>query len=153
MFEKYSGDLGGLSSAIVNNVTAFYSFLKASRDATQSMKLWGSDTYSIEARKDDILTIIFNCLLMAIHGRLALEGLVPRRSMRGQKDYTERNARLFYMRALFNTIELQCFVCLHAALALDDPRRTTLADREKFYRGLMRLENYKLDELRIMMGF
>jgi len=145
VFKKNSGDLGGLSSEAINNITAFYSFLKASRDATLSIRLWTNVDYTLEMKRDDILTIIYNCFLMAIHGRLALDELIGERRATSKTEHTERNARLFYAREVFHTIELQCFLSLSSALKLDDPRRVTLNDRNDVYFPL--LKTYNLEKI------
>jgi hypothetical protein len=43
VFDKNNSDLGHLSSDVVSNITAFYTFFKASRDATGAIQLWGKN--------------------------------------------------------------------------------------------------------------
>jgi len=127
IFERNSGDLGTLTSETINNVTAFYSFLKASRDATQSLKLWSNRDYPDQQKKEDVISIVLCCFFMAIHGRIALESLIERRA----------EARLAYAREIFHTVELQAFLVLSAALIPEDPRIKALEVRAQYYLDLL----------------
>ena len=68
IFEKNSTELGSLGSATVNNVTAFYTFLKASRDATGALQLWEKPYYDVPQKKEDLVAIIHLCFLVTVHG-------------------------------------------------------------------------------------
>lgn len=127
IFDKNTADLGTLTSRTIDNVTAFYSFLKGSRDATQSLNLWSQANYPDEQKKEDVIAIVFCCFFMAIHGRLALEALIEKAD----------EARLTLAREIFHTLELQAFLLLVATLATDDPRVNSVRLRSKYYRDLL----------------
>lgn len=121
VFEKNCGDLGVLSSHIVEDVAAFYTFLKASRDATGALSKWNEDYYSDETKKRDLIGVIYCCWLMAIHGRKAITKIV------------ENEHKADHMEARFLTIELQCFLFLDLVVPREDPRYSLLGTRREKY--------------------
>lgn len=127
IFDKNTANLGTLTSRTIDNVTAFYSFLRGSRDATQSLNLWSQVGYPEEQKKDDVLAIVFCCFFMAIHGRLALKALIEKAD----------EARLTFAQEIFHTLELQAFLLLVATLAADDPRVNSVRLRSKYYQDLL----------------
>jgi hypothetical protein len=56
-------------------VTAFYTFLRASRDATKGLELWDKRSYTREMKQRDIINIIYQCLLLGANGEIALRSL------------------------------------------------------------------------------
>jgi hypothetical protein len=58
IFERNSGELGTVDPSAVNDVTAFYAFLRAARDATRSIQLWKNPDYNSETMKADIIGVI-----------------------------------------------------------------------------------------------
>ncbi len=76
-FYRRSSDLGALSSIIVDHVTDFYSFQKATRDAIRDLaataEFYPDDTAEIRER---IIDVLFLADLMAYSGLRALEELI-----------------------------------------------------------------------------
>jgi hypothetical protein len=126
IFEKNNADLGPLAADIISDVTAFYTFLKASRDATGSMSLWKESYYNGDMRRNDIISIIYNCFLMAIHGRKSLCHLI------------EEKNRVKYAVDVFNSIELKCYCFLLTVLEPLDPRFRLLSERRDFYMNVIK---------------
>ena len=75
IFGAIAADVGSLPSRAVNDVTRFYTYLKASRDATRSLALWGSD-YPAAQMQTDVLNILALVALCLKYGRRALEALL-----------------------------------------------------------------------------
>jgi hypothetical protein len=124
IFEKNSTDLGPLSADIISDVTAFYTFLKASRDATGAMSLWKEPYYVNSMQRNDVISVLYNCFLMAIHGRLALNGLI------------EQDQRAKYASEVFNSIEVKCYCFLITVLQRFDQRYRILYERRDYYLGV-----------------
>jgi len=120
-FEASTPYLGGLSPKAVENVTAFYTFLKTSRDATGSMELWCESWYNDVAKINDLIRITYSLFLMAVNGRKAAETII---------DAGERRSRAIVQ---FETIELQTFLFLYCVVPLEDPRRRRLEFQAKSY--------------------
>ncbi|MGY3487943.1 hypothetical protein ACVW1C_005826 [Bradyrhizobium sp. USDA 4011] len=85
IFKANASDLASLDPAVVNDITAFYTFLKASRDATGAMQLWTSPQHQVVDKQKDIIAIIFSCFLMSVHGQRGLKSSsVPRKTGRSR---------------------------------------------------------------------
>jgi hypothetical protein len=119
IFDKNSSDLGGLDPAAVNDITAFYTFLKASRDATGSMDRWKDPNHDTSMKKEDLITIIYLCFLMTIHGSLALDRLVS----------SEANRSI--VGNIVSGVQLQCFVFLDCAVPRNDFRFARIEERRE----------------------
>jgi hypothetical protein len=124
IFEANSSDLGSLVPSAVNDITAFYTFLKASRDATGALKLWKEEYYDTSMKQDDVISIIYLCFLMAVHGRRALEALCS----------SPDNVKI--INDIFAGVLLQCYRFLDLKLAKADYRRPRLKDREELCANL-----------------
>lgn len=131
IFSANAADLASLDPAVVNDIAAFYTFLKASRDATGAMQLWRSTNYQTSDKRKDIVAIIFNCFLMSVHGQRALEKLVA----------SENNRHV--ANDIFAGVMLQCFAFLYYVIPNTDFRWTRIEQRRKKCESL-RL-NYRYD--------
>jgi|HubBroStandDraft_4_1064222.scaffolds.fasta_scaffold171015_2 hypothetical protein len=80
IFQSSSPDLSLLDPSVVNDITAFYTFLKTARDATGAFRQWQDPRYSAAIKKEDIVTVVYLCFLMTVHGMLALEHIVVSRN-------------------------------------------------------------------------
>jgi hypothetical protein len=121
VFDANIGNLGSLRASIVTNVTAFYTFLKAARDATRSIKDWERENYNFSMKRLDIINVIYLCLLSAIHGRKALEELCMDRYIRG------------YCKNTFYLIEVKAFKFLENNLSSGDYRKHYIDQRRSDY--------------------
>jgi hypothetical protein len=75
VYEKYIEKLGNLDSESIKAVTAFYAFLRASRDATRTMELWKEPYYDEKMKRNDVIHILYQCLLFGVSGEIALRRL------------------------------------------------------------------------------
>jgi hypothetical protein len=101
-FVLYDGnihELSELSSNVVTKVTSFYTFLRASRDATGAIESWTAQTPS-RRRSNDIAHVIYLCLLCAESGRQVAEELFE------DSELARRAATLFRL------LEIECLGCL-----------------------------------------
>lgn len=130
IFDKNSSDLGALDPAVVNDITAFYTFLKAARDATGAMLLWDKPHYDPDMKKEDITSIIYHCFLMTLHGKLALDRLIASENNRSIVD------------DIFAGVQLQCFSFLDYVLPKDDFRRPRIGQRRDTFRSLRAKHDY-----------
>ncbi|MDA9503575.1 hypothetical protein XI09_01715 [Bradyrhizobium sp. CCBAU 11386] len=121
VFEKNSAELGALGSQVVNNVTAFSTFFKASRDATGAIANWTKAGYSQQQKKDDLIAIIDLCFLMTLHGHEALKYLISPNH--------ENNFK--HAENILASVQLQCFMFLDAVLPMDNFRRPRLKQRRE----------------------
>jgi hypothetical protein len=119
-----------LDPAVVNDITAFYTFLKASRDATGAIKLWNAPDYEMSEKKDDIVAIIFLCFLMSVHGQLALDRLITSEVNRKISD------------DIFAGVMLQCFSFLDHVVPKEDFRRPRINQRRARCECLRKLYSY-----------
>ncbi|WOH80323.1 hypothetical protein RX327_31630 [Bradyrhizobium sp. BEA-2-5] len=117
IFKANAGDLASLDPAVVNDITAFYTFLKASRDATGAMPLWTSPQYQVADKQKDVIAIIFNCFLMSVHGQRALEELIG----------SEENRQI--ANDIFAGVMLQCFAFLYYVIPSTDFRWPRIEQR------------------------
>jgi hypothetical protein len=117
IFDKNSSDLGSLDPAVVNDITAFYTFLKAARDATGALQLWKEQYYDATAKKEDVISVVYLCFLMAVHGKLALDRLIASAVNRNIVD------------DIFAGVQLQCFAFLDHVLSKNDFRRPRIEQR------------------------
>lgn len=131
IFETSSSDLGLLDPAVINDITAFYTFLKAARDATGALKSWTDEPYTAAMKKEDIVNIVYLCFLMTLQGRLALGRLIV------SKD----NFRL--VEDILAGVLLQCFVLLNFAIPPGDFRRDKIVERRKMCAELRKDYNYQ----------
>jgi hypothetical protein len=115
-----------LSADIISDITAFYTFLKASRDATGSMSLWKESYYNDNMRRNDIISVIYVCFLMTIHGKESLVALV------------EDKHRAKFAKDVFNSIEVRCYCFLLTVLQPLDQRYRLLSERREFYLNLVK---------------
>lgn len=77
MFHALIPDLRALDTAPVSDVTAFYTFLKGARDATQSMERWKKDPgYQPTWKIHDIVAIVYAMSLCLVHARRAITYLL-----------------------------------------------------------------------------
>jgi hypothetical protein len=118
VYERYIEKLGNLDAECVRAVTAFYKFLRASRDATRSMELWKESYYSDPMKKEDIIHVIYQCLLVGVNGEIALYRLRDD----GQKLAAAGN---------FVLIQIKCIEFLNKEVGLDDYRRFWIEKRFK----------------------
>jgi hypothetical protein len=130
IFDKSSPDLASLDPAVVNDITAFYTFMKASRDATGAILLWKDVGYALSAKKEDVVNIVFLCFLMTMHGRIALERLT----------ISEANRRI--IDDIFAGVLLQCFFFLDHVVPKDDFRFPRIEQRRKECRELCSKHRY-----------
>jgi hypothetical protein len=121
VFEESVGQLGSLASATVTNITAFYTFLRAARDATEALGHWKTRRSPPKQKTNDILEVIYLCYLCAIHGRLALMGLIKHKEI-------ER-----YARDVFLAIEVQCIDFLATHMDKNDYRYVLINQRRSAY--------------------
>jgi hypothetical protein len=133
IFDKNSSDLGSLDPAVVNDITAFYTFLKASRDATGAIQLWKEPHYDRSMMKEDVVTIIYLCFLITVHGKLALERLIVSLVNREIVD------------DIFAGVQLQCFAFLDGILPPGDFRRPRIEQRRKTCRVLNEKHGYEFE--------
>ena len=119
IFENNSAELGALDPAAVYDVTAFYTFLRASRDATGAIRLWKEEGYEIASKREDIVSIVYLCFLMTMHGQRALHRLV----------YSAENRAI--VDDILSGVFLQCFSFLDHTLAADDFRRPRINQRRQ----------------------
>jgi hypothetical protein len=111
IFEKNCQELGTLDPAVIDDVAAFYTFLKAARDATGAMTLWKEPHYDTGMMKSDVTNTIYLCFLMMIHGRRALDRLIESKN---NKEIANR---------IFLGVERQCFTFLDHKVGQQDFRR------------------------------
>ena len=133
-FDNNSADLGLLKPSVVNDITAFYTFFRASRDATGALKLWKEDYYTPAMKRDDIVAIIYLCFLMSVHGRRALGHIVIPENRAIVDD-------------IFAGVLLQCFAFLDFALAAEDFRKQRLNDRRASCADLQMQYRYEIGPL------
>jgi hypothetical protein len=86
VFNALITDLRALDSWTVSHVTAFYTFLKGARDATESLERWKNTEYRAEWKINDIVAIIYAMNLCVIHGRCAIGLLVQDADIRQTVD-------------------------------------------------------------------
>lgn len=79
-------DLRALDAGPVNDVTAFYTFFKGGRDATESAERWKNLDYPPQSKINDIVAIIYAMNLSLIHGRRAIRILVQDPTLRKAVD-------------------------------------------------------------------
>jgi hypothetical protein len=132
IFEHNSSALGSLNPAAVNDLVAFYTFMRASRDATGAMKQWKEPYYDTTMKKNDIISIIFLCFLMTTHGREALMALV---TTKDNKDFVDD---------IFAGVILQCFAFLYHVLPRDDFRWPRIEQRSATCREMRAKHGYDL---------
>jgi hypothetical protein len=130
IFNNNVSDLASLDPAVVNDITAFYTFLKASRDATGAIKLWTAPDYEMSEKKDDIVAIVFLCFLMSVHGQLALDRLITSEGNRKIAD------------DIFAGVMLQCFSFLDHVVPKEDFRRPRINQRRARCECLRKLYSY-----------
>lgn len=131
IFNNSASDLATLDSAVANDITAFYTFLKASRDATGAIQLWKSPEYEEADKRDDIVAIVYLCFLMSVHGQLGLEKLIT----------SENNLRI--ANDIFAGVMLQCFHFLIYVLPKDDYRWRRIEQRRKRCEGFGLMFGYE----------
>ena len=119
VFEKNSAELGALGSAVVNDVTAFWTFFKASRDATGAIANWAKANYSAQQKKEDLIAIIHLCFLMTLHGHEALKSLIP----------LNHKKNLEHAEDILAGVQLQCFMFLDAVLPIGRARLNQRRER------------------------
>jgi hypothetical protein len=119
IFEKNSAELASLDPAVVNDITAFYTFLKSARDGTGALQLWEKPNYEIAAKEEDVIAIVYLCFVMLLHGKVALDRLIASPVNRA------------IVEDIFAGVQLQCFAFLEQVLALDDFRRPRIEQRRK----------------------
>lgn len=121
VFEANLSEIRGLPVGPVSEVTAFYTMLKGSRDATGALAGWPHQGRSTQPKRD-VANIIYMCLLCAEHGRRAVAELM------------EDNFR----RALFRILELRaCEVLSGGLLDNHDLRYRLVLARVEKLRGLI----------------
>lgn len=125
VFEKNNTDLGPLAADTIADITAFYTFLKASRDSTGAMSLWNAPHYNAALRQNDVVSIIYNCFLMAGHGRHALQALI------------EERQRAAYATEVFDSIAVKCYLFLMYVLPATDSRHKLLSARARHFLGVI----------------
>lgn len=81
VFEKNCSDLGVLPAKAVNDIVAFYTFLKAARDATGRTKMWKNQSYEKWKKKEDVIGIVYLCFLMTIHAKASLRILLKKKNI------------------------------------------------------------------------
>lgn len=131
IFENNSAELGALDPAVIHDVTAFYTFLRASRDATGALRLWKEPDYDITSKMEDIVSIVFLCFLMTVHGKRALDSLV----------YSSENRRI--IDDILSGVLLQCFSFLDTTLRWDDFRRPRINQRSQVCARLRKDYGYR----------
>jgi hypothetical protein len=132
IFGNNVSDLASLDPAVVNDITAFYTFLKASRDATGALQLWRAPDYELSKKKDDIVGIVYLCFLMCVHGQLALDNLIT----------SAVNGRIAH--DIFAGVKLQCFSFLDHVVPRTDFRWPRIEQRRSKCDELRRTYNYAL---------
>jgi hypothetical protein len=132
IFERNAAELGTLDPAATNNITAFYTFLKSSRDATESIAKWQLPHYETFMKQEDVITVIYLCFLMTRHGMLALGTLTS----------SEKNLRI--IDDIFAGVYLQCFHFLDHVVSPDDYRRWRVDERREVALRLARDYSYDL---------
>lgn len=130
IFEANSSDLGSLIPSAVNDITAFYTFLKASRDGTGAIKLWKEEYYDTSMKQEDVISIIFLCFLMTVHGQRALKALCG------------SPGNLTIIDDIFAGVLLQCYRFLDLKLPQSDYRRPRLKDRQVLCEELAKRYGY-----------
>jgi len=133
ILEKNSSDLGMLASNIIDDITSFYIFAKASRDTMARAALWKEEFYVDDLKKADIARIAYCLFLMAIHGRKAVEALIEETELR------------HYATSVYSGIELKCFLFLYAALNEGDWRHKRLSMRKDRYMAMIKQIDTALD--------
>lgn len=86
VFHAVIPDLRALDAGPVNDVTAFYTFFKGGRDATESAERWKNADYPPQSRINDIVAIIYAMNLSLLHGRRAIRILVQDPTLRKAAD-------------------------------------------------------------------
>jgi hypothetical protein len=132
IFNANAADLASLDPAVVNDIAAFYTFLKASRDATGAMQLWKSPQYQMHDKRRDIIAIIFACFLMSLHGQQALEKLIASNNNREIAN------------DIFAGVMLQCFAFLYYVIPATDFRWERIENRRQKCEGLRLLFSYEI---------
>lgn len=130
IFNSNVSDLASLDPAVVNDIAAFYAFLKASRDATGAMQLWKAPEYELSKKEDDIIGVVYLCFLMSVHGQLALDGLIT-------SDVNRKIAQ-----DIFAGVMLQCFSFLDHVVPKQDFRRPRIDQRKDKCSDLRKRYNY-----------
>jgi hypothetical protein len=130
IFEASASDSGLLEPALVKDITAFYTFLKASRDATGALKLW-EKPYEAEMKQQDVITIVYLCFLLSVHGHLALKNLI----------WSSHNFTI--AEDVLAGVLLQCFTFLHRVLPDDDFRKPRITQRRPLCVELKKKYCYK----------
>jgi hypothetical protein len=131
IFNNSASDLASLDPAVANDITAFYTFLKASRDATGAIQLWKSPQYELSDKRDDIVAIVFLCFLMSVHGQLALEKLITSETNR------------WIANDIFAGVMLQCFRFLIYVVPEEDFRWRRIEQRRKRCEGFGLMFGYE----------
>nr|WP_315401280.1 hypothetical protein [uncultured Duganella sp.] len=125
VFDKNIEHLGSLHAVLLDHIAAFYSFLKASRDATGALANW-NDAYPTRRKLDDIVDIIYLCFLTMMHGHHAVNRLFEKSD----------KARADLVKDVFTGLELQCYLFLLLAVDKADYRYAALTSRYGYYAHL-----------------
>jgi hypothetical protein len=131
-FERNSPELANLEPTVVNDVVAFYSFLKASRDATGALQLWEKPGHTLVMKQHDVVVIVYLCFLMFLHGRRALEALV------------EKTENRDVCQNIYIGLELQCLSFLLLVVDQTDYRYSRIAQRLPGHRELATRYGYDI---------
>jgi hypothetical protein len=131
IFQSSSADLSLLDPSVVNDITAFYTFLKTARDATGAFRQWQDPRYSAAIKKEDIVTVVYLCFLMTVHGMLALERIVVSRN---NWDLIED---------ISAGVLLQSFAILDSVVPRDDFRRPRIEQRREHCAQLQQKYGYE----------
>jgi hypothetical protein len=132
IFDKTVENLSSLQLKALYDVTSFYTFMKAARDATGAISLW-KEGYPVEQCKEDVVSIVYLCFLQLMHGHFAVEGLI-------EKNETKH---LLWAEEIFTGTELQCFLFLFLVLKEGDFRRDAINLRGARYEALAKMHGFK----------
>lgn len=132
VFDKNIESFGSLNSVLLDQVTAFYSFLKASRDATGALSKWDNINYSEEKKLSDIIDIIYFCFLSLSSGHVAIKEL-----------FEKNDERIMSVEDVLTGLELQCFLFLLLEMDDGDYRYSKLKSRYMDYDDLADKFSYK----------
>ncbi|MBK1839177.1 hypothetical protein JHL17_17335 [Azospirillum sp. YIM B02556] len=87
LWQKHSHEIGALDQKSIKRITRFYTYLKASRDATLELRYWNKDT-PIPVKQICIRNILLTLALSLKNARLSLTSLVDKNELEKENGYS-----------------------------------------------------------------
>jgi hypothetical protein len=123
VFQTNAKDLELLEALVVNNITEFYTYMKATRDSQRRLAQLSS--FGSEAGLDPRLNLIYMLFLAYESGRKAVESLIEFQPSRAEN------------RIVILITELKCYSCLLKHLDQDKHHYPRLLLRKEDYRNVV----------------